>query len=66
MPCNFSLDLLNPSFLVSLGSHREINTTIMDYYVNGAILFTFFAVNGAGYGNAATCTYIVPNRSLAG
>ena len=35
--------------------------TILDY--NGTILFTFFAVNGAGNGDATTFTYIVPKET---
>ena len=64
MPCNFSLDLMNPSFLVSVGSHEKINTTILSY--NGTILFMFFAVNGAGNGNATSFTLIVPERTQEG
>ena len=64
MPCNFSLDLMNPSFLVSVGSHEKINTTILNY--NGTIVFTFFAVNGAGNGNATSFTLIVPKRTQEG
>ena len=29
-------------------------------YYNGTTLFTFFAVNGAGNGNATTFTYMAP------
>ena len=35
--------------------------TILDY--NGTILFTFFAVNGTGNGDATTFTYIVPKET---
>ena len=46
--CNYSMD----SFFISVGS---LNATILDY--NGTIIFTFFAVNGAGNGNSATYVY---------
>ena len=35
--------------------------TILDY--NGTIVFSLFAVNGAGNGNAAIFTYIVPKET---
>ena len=53
MPCNSSLDINDPSFIINTG---EQNTTILDY--NDTIEFTFFAVNGAGNGNANLYTYV--------
>ncbi|KAL5469156.1 hypothetical protein EMCRGX_G030368 [Ephydatia muelleri] len=53
--CNYSLDLRDPFFTT------DGNTTMLDY--NGAVEFTLLAVNGAGNGNAATFTYIMP-RSI--
>ena len=50
---------MNPSFVTHFG---ERNTTILDS--NGTIVFTLLAVNGAGNGNAATFSYIVPERTL--
>ena len=52
VPCNSSLDLSDPSLMIHNG---EQNTTILDY--NGTILFTFFAVNGAGNGNSSSFIY---------
>ena len=49
--CNYSLDLMDP-FFISEGSLGGFHTTILDY--NGTIIFTFFAVNGAGNGNSTT------------
>ena len=49
--CNYSLDLRD-SFFISVGS---LNATIFDY--NSTIIFTFFAVNGAGNGNSTTYVY---------
>ena len=49
--CNYSLVLMDP-FFISVGS---LNATIWDY--NGTIMFTFFAVNGAGDGNSTTYVY---------
>ena len=37
---------------------------MLDY--NGTILFTFFAVNGAGNGNATTFIYTVPKGTESG
>ena len=54
--CNYSFDLRDP-FFTCVGCYGGENMTILDY--NGTILFTFFAVNGAGNGNATTFTYIV-------
>ena len=62
MPCNSSLNLSDPSFLINNESNGEQNTTILDY--NGTIQFTFFAINGAGNGNSTTCIYITPKRKL--
>ena len=61
--CNYSLDLRDP-FFTCVGCYGGENMTILDY--NGAILFTFFAVNGAGNGNATTFTYIVPKGTESG
>ena len=38
--------------------------TILD--CNGTILFIFFAVNGAGNGDATTFTYTVPKGTESG
>ena len=38
--------------------------TILDY--NGTTLYTFFAVNGAGNGNATTFTYMAPKKTQTG
>ncbi|KAL5491659.1 hypothetical protein EMCRGX_G016991 [Ephydatia muelleri] len=46
MPCTASLDLRDPLLLMSP------NTSILEY--NGTIEFTYYAVNGAGNGNATT------------
>eukprot|EP00731_Ephydatia_muelleri_P014682 Em0008g402a len=46
MPCTATLDLSDPLLLMS---H---NTSILEY--NGTIEFTYYAVNGAGNGNATT------------
>ena len=54
--CNYSFDLRDP-FFTCVGCYGGENMTIVDY--NGTILFTFFAVNGAGNGHATTFTYIV-------
>ena len=51
--CNYSLDLRDPFFTIN-GPDGNGNTTMLDY--TGAVEFTLFAVNGAGNGNAATCT----------
>ena len=40
-----------------VGCYGGENMTILDY--KGVILITFYAVNGAGNGNATTVTYIV-------
>ena len=65
MPCNSSLNLMIPSlFIVNLSFYGGKNTTILDN--NGTILFTIFAVNGAGNGNATTCIYMVPIRTQGG
>ena len=61
--CNYSLDLRDP-FFTCFGCYGGENMTILDY--NGTILFTFFAVNGAGNGNATTFTYIVPKGTESG
>ena len=58
--CNYSLDLMD-SFFTTDGNG---NTTILDY--NGAVEFTLFAVNGAGNGNATTCTLDLQRRSPTG
>ena len=55
--CNYSLDLRDPFF-------KTGNATILDY--NGTVEFTLFAVNGAGNGNAATCTLELQRRSSSG
>ena len=54
--CNYSFDLRDP-FVMFVGCYGGENMTILDY--NGTTLFTFFAVNGAGNGNATTFTYSV-------
>ena len=59
MPCNYSFGLSDPS--LNNGCYGVKNATILDY--NGAILFTFFAVNGAGNGNQTTFTYIRPGEN---
>ena len=64
MPCNFSLDLMNPLFVATVGYFAGKNTTILDY--SGSIMFTFFAVNGAGNGNAASFSYTVSKETQAG
>eukprot|EP00731_Ephydatia_muelleri_P017514 Em0010g612a len=56
--CNYSMDRRDP-FFTSVASDGNGNTTILDY--NGIVEFTFFAVNGAGNGNAFT--YIPPRRT---
>ena len=56
--CNCSLDLRDPFFTT------DGNTTMLDY--NGVVEFTLFAVNGAGNGNAATCTLDLQRRSPTG
>ncbi|KAL5469205.1 hypothetical protein EMCRGX_G030429 [Ephydatia muelleri] len=53
--CNYSFDLRDLFFTT------DGNTTILDY--NGVVEFTLFAVNGAGNGNAATCTLELQRRS---
>ena len=58
--CNYSFDLRDP-FFTYVGFY---GTTILDY--NSTTLFTFLAVNGAGNGNAATFTYIVPKGTQSG
>ena len=60
--CNYSFDLRDP-FFTSVGTSGE-NATILDY--NGAVEFKLFAVNGAGNGNAATCTYILQRKIPTG
>ena len=62
--CNSSLGLSDLLLLIHNGSYGEQNTTILDY--NGTILFTFFAVNGAGNGNPTTFIYmyIPPKKEL--
>ena len=64
VPCNSSLNLSDPSLVINNGFYGEQNTTVLDY--NGTILFTLFAVNGAGDGNSTTrtCIYITPKRKL--
>ena len=59
--CNYSLDLRDP-FFTCIGCYGGENTTILD----GTILFTFFAVNGAGNGDATTFTYTVPKGTESG
>ena len=61
MPCNSSLDINDPPFIINTG---EQNTTILDY--NGTIEFTLFAVNGAGDGSATTYTYVPSKKTLTG
>ena len=56
--CNYTID----SFFTNVGSHGGVNTSILDY--NGAILFTLFAINGAGNGSAATCTFQLQRKTL--
>ena len=53
--CNYSFDLRDPfsRMLDFMHNHLDYNSTT---------LFTFFAVNGAGNGNATTFTYIVPKE----
>ena len=58
--CNYSFDLRDPVF-TCVGCYGGENRTILDY--NGTILFTFFAVNGAGNGDATTFAYIVPKET---
>ena len=58
--CNYTLELRDPFFITD----GNENTTILDY--NGAVEFTLFAVNGAGNGNAATCTLDLQRRSPTG
>ena len=62
MPCNFTLDLKNPSFVPAVGYFGGKPLTILDG--NGTILFTLLAVNGAGNGDATS--YIVTKRMQAG
>ena len=57
--CNYSFDLRDPFFTYG-GCYGGENMTILDY--NDVILFTFFAVNGAGNGDATTFTYIMPKE----
>ena len=58
--CNYSID----PFFTNVGSHGGVNTSILDY--NGTVKFTLFAVNGAGNGNATTCTLELQRRSPTG
>ena len=58
--CNYSFDLMD-SFFKTDGNG---NTTILDY--TGTVEFTLFAVNGAGNGNATTCTLDLQRRSPTG
>ena len=64
MPCNISLDLMNSSFGTAVGYFGGKQTPILDY--NGSILFTLFAVNGAGNGNAASFIYMVSKGTQEG
>ena len=57
MPCTASIDLSDPLLLMS---H---NTSILEY--TGTIEFTFYAVNGAGNGNATKYT-LNTTRQLSG
>ena len=61
--CNYSLDLRDP-FFISVVSDGNANTIMFGY--NGAVKFTLFAVNGAGNGNAATCTLELQMRLPTG
>ena len=56
--CNYSFDLRDPFFTT------DGNATMLDY--NGTVEFTLFAVNGAGNGNATTCTLDLQRRSSTG
>ena len=58
--CSYSLDLRDPFFITDVNG----KTTILDY--TGTVEFTLFAVNGAGNGNAATCTLELQRRSPTG
>ena len=62
VPCISSLNLSDPSFLIDNGSYGEQIKTILDN--NGPIMFTLFAVNGAGDGNSSSCIYTPPKRKL--
>ena len=64
MPCNSSLGLSDPSFVIHFGRYGEQNATILDY--NDTIQFIFIAVNGAGRGNTTTFIFIPPKKSLIG
>ena len=58
--CSYILDQTDQFF-----SYGVKNTTIFDYY--GTVKFTFFAVNGAGNGNAATTFFLMlPKGTQAG
>ncbi|KAL5469176.1 hypothetical protein EMCRGX_G030390 [Ephydatia muelleri] len=63
--CNYSIDVRDPYFTI-VGSHGGVNTTIFDY--NAAILFTLFAVNGAGNGSVAAYIYMyeLPKTTASG
>ena len=54
--CSYSFDLRDPFFKCA-GFYGGENMTILGY--NVTILFTFFAVNGAGNGDATTFAFIV-------
>ena len=47
-----------------VGCYGGENMTILDY--NGTTLFTFFAVNGAGNGDATTFIFIGPKGTESG
>ena len=59
--CSYSLELRDP-FFISVGAIGRENATILDYY--GRILFTFFAVNGAGIGSPSS--YIFQRKTSTG
>ena len=61
--CNYSFDVRDPFFTCDRCYGGE-NMTIL--YYNGTTLFTFFAVNGAGNGNATTFTYMAPKKTQKG
>ena len=66
---NISMTISNPAGCkpsMSCNSSLVLgeNATMLDYI--STILFTFFAVNGAGNGNATTYIYMVRNRTPRG